>query len=202
MFVNLHVVLILMGVVAPVVAVGFSPGWRPRPLKRVFVAASPIVIVGILCLLLLMAGIPVAEWLFPLVGLVIAGLFVKSERAFQMLRWSLAGLATVLSINGLELRGNGYTSDVALSRRYEGKERAHLVALQDELKKLPADKVFPEGPVAQVLDHPAKWDRRALRPAWHTFFTGLYQVTTTPGDFWYPGGAVAVAQLRWQPRDQ
>ncbi len=77
-------------------------------------------------------------------------------------------------------------------------EQAHLAALQEEVRKLPADKVFPEGPVAQVVNHPAKWDRRTFQPLWHTLITGLYRVNTEPGEFWYSGGPAATGQVEWR----
>jgi len=199
-FVNLHAILILASLLAPIIVVAFSPGLRPRPLGRVLIAISPILVVGVVCLLLLSAaGIPVAEWTFPLVGLTIAGLCVKSERAFQALRWSLFGVALALSAHGAELRGFDYASDARLARTFEAMEQRHLAALQDEVRKLPADKVFSEGPVAQVVDHPAKWNRRTFRPLWHTLFTGLYWVDSEPGEFWYSGGPAGKGQVEWRP---
>jgi len=199
MFVNLHATLILASLLVPIIVVAFSAGLRPRPLGRVLIALAPILVVGVICLLLLSAaGVPIAEWMFPLVGLTIAGLCVKSERAFQALRWSLFGVALALSANGAELRGFDYASDARLARTFEAMEQRHLAALQDEVRKLPGDNVFAEGPVAHLLNHPAKWERKTLQAIWHTWFTGLYQVVSEPGEFWYSGGPVGAGHVEWR----
>jgi hypothetical protein len=194
-----------MSVVAPILVAASAPAWRPRPVGQTVIAAVPIAVVGIVCLCLLSAtGVPIAEWGFPLIGVVVAGFCVQSQRAFQALRWSLLCLVCLLCLNAIELRVNGYASAVA-SRMYESSERARLAALQGKLQEdFPADNVLPQASVAKILDRPelAQWDRRTLQPGWHTAFTGLYEVTTIPGEFWYPGGPVATGstQLQWKPK--
>jgi len=204
MFADLHAVLVLAGVVATLVAIVWSPAWRPRPVRQTLVAAVPIVVVGTLCRCLLSAtGIPVAEWLFPLLGVILGGLFVENQRAFQVLRWSLLGLSILLCVNGMFLRTNGYASAVALPM-YQAMDRSRLHVLEIKLQEeFAADRVLPRGSLAEMLEDPgiARWDRRTIERVWHTSFTGLYRIVATPSEVWYPGGPVATGskQLEWKP---
>ena len=203
MFADLHAILLLAALIVPLVAVAVSPAWRPRPLRVVAVALLPIAVVGLAFLSLLSArGTAVAEWLFPLVGMTVAGLFVKSRRAFEVMRWGLFGLAVVLSVHAMALRTHGYASSRA-SRMYQAFEKARLAGVAERLQaELPADAELPPGPVSDVLGDPAAacWERKALRPLWHTCFTGLHEVIRTPGAVWYPGGPIArsARRLEWR----
>ena len=206
MFVDLHATLVLGAVVVPLIVAALSPGWRARAVRDTVIAVLPIAAVGVLFLCLLSAaGVPIAEWLFPLVGVVVAGLLVKSRRAFQALRLLLFFLAVALCLNAMFLRIDGYASATA-SRIYEASDRARLGALGDKLRsRFPADQVLPEGSLTKIVADPrtAECDRTTLQPLWHTFFTGLYQVVGTPGEAWYPGGPVSVGagQLQWRPKN-
>ena len=206
MFVDLHATLTLGAMVVPLVVAALSPGSRPRAVRDTVLAVLPIAVTGAIFLCLLSAaGVPVAEWLFPLAGAMVAGLFVKSPRAFQLLRWSLFGLSVLLCLNAMLLRTDGYASASA-SRMYEASDRARLGTLGDKLRsRFPADHVLPEGSLTRTVPDPrlAQWDRITLRPLWHTFFTGLHEVVTTPGEAWYPGGPVSAGagQIQWRRKN-
>ena len=205
MFANLHAVVILGAVIAPLIVVGLSPAWRPRPAREVILAIAPIAAVGLIFLgLLSLAGIPIAEWLFPLIGATIGALFVKSNRAFQVIRWTMFGLSVGLCLNAMALRMDGYASS-SLLRAYQAADRNRLAAIADKLRhRFPGDKELPAGSLVTVLAEQelTVWSRSTLLPVWHTAFTGLYQVAETPGEVWYPGGPVesGAGKLEWKAK--
>jgi hypothetical protein len=206
MYADLHALVVLGAAVAPLIAIGLSPGRRVRPVRAVLIGIAPIAAVAMMSLLILSAtGVPISEWAVPLAATALAGLFVKSQRLFDALRWSLFVLAVLLCLNAMALRADGYASSVA-SGRYQALEQNRLAALGQRLRKAsPANQEYPPGPLATVLAEPGigDWDRRTLEALWHTAFTGLYEVRTTPGEVWYPGGPVATGsqQLSWKPKD-
>ena len=204
MFVDVHAIVILTTVVVPVVVIGLSHGWRPRPIRQVLGFVAALVVMGAICLLLLMPGVPIAEWLFPLIGTVLAGLFVKSPRAFQALCWGLLLVAVGLCVNTLALRVHGYTSTPP--SLYQSLDRRYLESLAKELRQTyPPDRVLAHAPLKEILPKFGKcdWDRKTIRPLWHTPLTRLYEVTITPGMVWYPGGPISVGSenLQWKPKN-
>ena len=71
MFVGVHAIVILGTLIVPLIVIGFSRGWRPRPIRHVLGFVAALAVMGAICLLLLMPGVPIAEWLFPLIGIVL-----------------------------------------------------------------------------------------------------------------------------------
>lgn len=155
MLVDLHATLVLGAMVVPLLVAALNPGSRPRAVRDTVLAVLPIGAVGVVFLCLLSAaGVPVAEWLFPLAGGIVAGLFVKSQRTFQVLRWSLFGLSVLLCLNAMLLRTEGYASASA-SRMYEASDRARLGTLGDKLRsRFSADHVLPEGSLSETVADP------------------------------------------------
>jgi hypothetical protein len=108
MFADLHAVLIIGTAIVPALIVGFSHAWMPRPLRTI--AAPTLVIVGVgtfSMLALFYPGAPIAEWCFPLMAMIVSGLFVKNPIAFGLLCRILPWIAVLLSVNHfvLLLRG-------------------------------------------------------------------------------------------------
>jgi hypothetical protein len=208
MFPDLHATVLLGTIVGPLIVVAASPGWRARPLRDVLVALLPIVCVGVLLSLMAsVMGFPIAEWVFPAAGIVVAGLFVKSRRTFETVRWSLFGLTVCLCLNSMFLRMEGYSSDVkSAGAMYRTLERGRLDSAGDALARVvPGNQVLPPEPLRNVLGQTplTEWDRKSFERLWHTSFTGLYRIAATPGEVWYPGGPVATGskQLEWRPTD-
>ncbi len=170
-------------------------------------AITPIALVGVVFLSLLSAvGVPVAEWLFPLIGVTAAGLLLKSNRAFQAIRWTLLGLAIALCLNGMALRMDRYAGSSALMV-YQAAERSRLGVIRDKLRqKYPPNKELQAGRLATFLAEHGElttWSSRELRRVWHTAFTGLYRVVEIPGEAWYPGGPIATGagKVEWKPKN-
>ena len=206
MFADLHAVVILGTLIVPLIVVAANPACRPRPWQEVVAAIAPIAVVGVIFLLgLSVTGVPIAEWLFPMIGVTIAGVLVKSNRTFQAIRWVLFVLAVGLGINGWALRSDSYVSSSA-QRFYQGAERNRLVVIRNKLEQTyPGNKELPAQPVAQILaeqEDLTTWNRKKLHSVWHTAFTGLYRVTETAGEAWYPGGPVAIGagKVEWKPK--
>jgi len=207
MFVDVHAIVILTTLIVPVMLIAWNHSWRPRSLPKAMVPALAITSVGMACLLLLSVfGVPIAEWVFPGVGAAFGGFFVKSQRLFRTMGWALF-LATVgLCLNFCFLTRSGYTSSPGrTAAMYASLERAFVKSLSDQMgKAFPANDVLPQTPLNEILpgrDH-ADWDRKTMCRLWHTWFTGLYEITTIPGEIWYPGGPVASAtgSLRWKAK--
>ncbi len=203
MFPSLHAILILGTLVVPLTVVAVNHTWHPHPLQQVLGFVVAVLALGIVCMLLLMPGVPIAEWLFPLIGIVLAGLFAKNQRLAQGLCWGLLIASVGLCANALALRVSGYTS--APPSLYASLDRMHLEYLGKELRqKYPLDQVLAPGLVKEMLPQLGKvdWDRKTLRPLWHTSLTRLYEVVTTPGVVWYPGGPVSLGSenLQWKPK--
>jgi hypothetical protein len=199
---NLHAVAVLGTLIVPLIVIAFSHGWHPRPIRQFLGFVVAFAVMGGLCLLLLMLGVPIAEWLFPLIGIVLAGFFVKSQRAFQALCWGLLLMSVGLCGNALALRGHGYTSTPP--SLYQSLDLAYLENLGKKLREAySADHVLAPSLLKEILPElrNAGWNRKTARPLWHTPFTRLYEITTMPGEIWYPGGPVSVGSenLKWKP---
>ncbi len=210
MFVDVHAIVILTTVVVSVVIVVCNHSWRPRPLQKAIAPVLAIAGVGVLCICLLSVfGVPIAEWVFPGIGAFLVGFFMKSPRASKTISWGLFIVAVGLCVNSCLLRSNGYTSAPERTRAmYGALEQAFMKSLSGQLRKtFPADEVLAQGPLDGILPGPDRrtdWDRKTLRRLWHTWFTGLHEITTVPGEIWYPGGSVAVGsgKLLWKTKDQ
>lgn len=207
MFASLHAVAVLGTLVVPATVIAFSHGWPPPRQRRWVYAISVIIIFGIMSGLLLSSrGAPVTEWLFPLVGMVAATMFVNSERAFRAVRSALLVATVVLWHSHLLLILDGYTSDVARTEAIDrAVARAHLAHVAREMRlAFPPDRVLPPGFVTDLLPGLEQGQSvcRRVRRLWHTGFTRLYEITTTPAGIWYPGGPVAVglSKLEWKTK--
>lgn len=204
MFPSLHAVLILGTLIIPLFVVARSHTWPPHRFRPVLGFVAAILGLGVLCMLLLMPGVPIFEWLFPLIGILLAGLLAKPQQVAQRLCWGLLIASIALSLNALMLRVHGYTS--APPSMYESLDQMHLEYLAKELRqKYPPDHELSPGPLKKALPQLSKvdWDRKTLRPLWHTSLTRLYEVVTTPSVVWYPGGPVSVGSenMQWKPKN-
>ena len=68
---SLHALVILGTLIVPLIVIALSHGWHPRPIRHVLGFVAALAVMGAMCLLLLMPGVPIAEWLFPLIGIVL-----------------------------------------------------------------------------------------------------------------------------------
>jgi len=199
-FASVHAVAVLGTLVVPAIVIAFSHGWPPPRQRRWILSVCAITLLGIACLLLLSTrGLPVTEWLFPLVAMIPTTMFVKSQRAFQALRSGLVLAAVVLCGTHLGLLFDGYTSDLPLQTRFDrASASAALTHVRDRMQgRFPPELVFPPGPVKDLLPglEEPEFTPCTYRRLWHTPFTRLYEITRTPVDIWYPGGPVATGSL-------
>ena len=208
MFASLHAVGVLGTLVVPGIVIAFSHGWPPPRQRRWLYAVCVITLFGIMSGLLLSArGAPVTEWLFPLVAMVPATMFVKSERAFRAVRSALLLATVVLWCTHLCLIFDGYTSDLPLQTRFDrASASAALTHVRDRMQgRFPPELVFPPSPVKDLLPglEEPEFTPCTYRRLWHTPFTRLYEITRTPAEIWYPGGPVATGsqELTWKPKD-
>jgi hypothetical protein len=206
MFINLHAVVILATVIVPLCLIARDCSWHPRRLQKVAVPVFVMVGMGILCLSLLSVfGVPITEWVFPAVGAILAGLFLKSHRTFTLTSWSLVVVAVVLCINSCLLKTQGYTAAPDTTRAmHSALEQAFVQSLSTNLRDaFPPDKLLLEAPVDTILpgSEQSDWDRKTVGRLWHTWFTGLYEIRSRRGDIWYPGGPVGPGskKLLWKP---
>ena len=205
---DIHAVVILMTVVVPLILIGLRPAWRPRSCKRLAIPVLALGTLGLVCSCFLTTlGTPRAEWFFPMIGVCLAGLFMRSDRVYRVTSWSLVAAAVALSYNSLMLRDHGYTSAPETSMSaFRGFEQGTLALLGKDLRTIvPPDRELPAGPLKDIVPRFAGWTdikRCNIRATWHTLFTGLYKIEAVPGQVWYPGGPVAKGsqQLEWRPK--
>lgn len=206
MFIDAFAVAILGTLVVPIVAVLLAPAWGARPAAKVALSLVPLLALAVLCRCLPAAmGIPTAVWLFPLVGTALAAVFLKNDRGFRALTWSLLALAAVLCLNAKQLTEQGYVlADEERIRLNEALQRQYLLCLgRDIARAIPPQQEFPEAPLEKVSPWHCRYEteRHSFHHLWHTSFTGLYLAQSMPGVIWYPGGAVSRAskELQWRP---
>jgi hypothetical protein len=190
MFADLHAIAVLSTLVVPAVVIAFSHGWPPPRERRWVYAFCAITLFGTISVLIPSArGVPLTEWVFPLVATVLAAMFVKSEGAFRTVRSGLLLATVVLWCNHFFLVSDGYTSGL----RFNSPPQRLLIYAGEQMRReFLLDRVFPPGPVKDLLPgFEEPWFApRTYRRLWHTPFTRLYEVTRTPGEVWYPGGPV------------
>jgi len=200
---SIHAVVILGTVLVPLAAVGVGFAWSLQRLPQVLGFLAATLGMGSFCLFLLMPGAPIAEWVFPSIGIIIAGLFVKNRRAAWALVWVLVIAAGGLCANAFMLRTaeSGYTSFPA--SLYEQLHQAHLANVANQIRRqYPPDHVLPPGPVHEIAP-PVEipdYEPTTFSSEWHTRLTRLYRATKTPGVIWYPGGPVeeGAKNLQWK----
>lgn len=206
MFSNVHAAALLALVLAPALAILLAPGLFPRSAREVFLRCLPFGLLGIgFSLSMSASGYPVAEWLIPAVGTLAAGCFVRKDAVFRLLSWGLLLASAALCLNAVGLRATGYTSSPALTiDASKAVEQATVRSISEQLQAryLPGE-TFPPGPVADLLPgvESTAWERKEVTRLWHTPFSGLYEIRSTPGRFWCPGGEIETgsARLTWQP---
>lgn len=207
MFLYAH--LGLLALVVVVTAAVVIPNWGAarRPLGVVLIATLPFLVLGVLSALLLSAkGAPVIEWVLPMIGVLIAGVCCRSDRAFNGLRWGLFGLAIALWLNfGLLIRpGGGYTAEPAYSQAITKSIQTNEIKAAGEAMRaqLPGDATYPAGPVGKILDNPRfdAVDALAVRSEWHTPITRLHREVHSKAPLWYPGGEIASASQKLEAR--
>lgn len=180
----LHLILFIAVVLIAVVCVAVRLGRMPRPWPKVLLPIAPIIALAVLCQFLLAAGgVPLLEWLLPMIAVLVVGFFCRSESLFRTARRSLFLLAVALCVNFLVLvQVGGYTAAPGLTDRV-----SRMTALNEAASRLresykPGD-VLPAGPLEPV-------EHLEPRPEWHTPLTRIHRLERTKAVIWYPGGAV------------
>jgi hypothetical protein len=172
----------LVGVI--VIAVVFlirDFGFQPR--MGYVLGVAIIASVGAVSALLLNArGMPLREWLLPLVIFVLTGPFLKSEHMFRAFRIAMFAAAAVLSVSFLLLISDSYATHL------DGATAAHnRVILREAATKVGELKgVLPHAPVENIIGPVGSPVVLAEKGEWHTWFTGLRQ--REKATVWSPGG--------------
>ena len=205
MLANVHAIAVLATLVVPAMLFLYRPGYVTRPLRSWIGFAFAIAVIGLCCLLLLMYGVPIAEWLFPLFSMLLATLFVTSDRLFNLLRWGLLLSTVGLVLSALALRQHGFTSTPPALHEHLVK-RTYLRSVGEELRNLyPDDREFSPAPVEEIIPNfeRIRQPRVVFKRLWHSGFTRLYVETSTKDVVWYPGGPVAAGSqhLEWRTRN-
>jgi hypothetical protein len=204
----LHVSLLVAVILTAIGLVAWRPGLFPRPLVRVLIPITPLLLIGIMCALMLSAyGAPLREWAVPALSILALGLFCRSERSFRYGTHAFLIAAIVLCWNFTRIMAPPfpYTADtVHAGGLTRAREQAEIAGAQKALRTISVvAPSFPEGPVSAILNEP-KYDavrHVTIQPEWHTPLTGLYRVRRAQGSLWYPGGDVLTASRRieWRP---
>ena len=178
MFADLHAMLIILTVIVPAIVVGVSHGWVLRPLRAIAVPTLVIACVGVFSMLLeFYPGAPTSEWLFPLLAIVISGLFVKSPKAFDLLCRCLPWAAILLSINHLVLllRGEYTSAPLRAERLFRTEEEGRLDYLGIELRRrFSPERSFPAGALRAIMPESPETDipQNNVVAMWYSKFTG------------------------------
>lgn len=114
-----YLALMVAVVMLTVVAVALAPGYARRPASSLLLAVTPFLLVGVLSFLTLNAGgKSTLEWILPLCGVVVLGLFCRSDIIFRRAGAGLLVLSVVLAGIFLSLVGSGdYTAAPAATAR-------------------------------------------------------------------------------------
>lgn len=173
-------------------------------------ATVPVLVIGVLCSLLMLAGgKPLLEWLLPLAGVLLIGWLCGHGRLFRIMRIVAPIVAALLSFNFLVVaHAEGVTNAPRETERFS--ELRKKIAIDEArkvlLSKFDATAEFPAGPVRAIVPNlPKDADPVVLkhvRPEWHSFLSHLYRVETNHGTVWYPGGALGQAVQNLEVRDE
>ncbi len=205
MQVDLHLFLLAAVVVATVGCAVRYRGRTTRSMGAVLAATSPFLVLGVISGLLLSArGAPVVEWALPMIAVLVVGVTCRSDRAFDVFRWSMTVAALILFVNFLSLVQGDYTSIPYYSRAVSRSLAIHAKtqASQDLQARFGPEEVIPEGPVSGILGEP-KYDRvetLVVERQWYTPITRLSRVRKEPASLWYPGGAVETGSKHLEVR--
>lgn len=117
--VTFHLAQMVAVVALTIVAVALAPGYARRPARSLLLAVTPFLLVGVLSFLTLNAGgKPTLEWMLPLCGVVVLGLFCRSDPIFRRAGAAMLVLSVVLVGTFLSLVGSGdYTAAPASTAR-------------------------------------------------------------------------------------
>ena len=204
----LYVHLGMLALTVLVTAAVVIPNWggARRSLGTVLVSALPFLGLGVLSGLLLSSkGVPLIEWVLPMIAVLIAGVGCRSDKAFNGLRWGLFGLAVALWLNfGFLVGGGGFTANPDFTRAIATSMRKNEVNAAGEAMraKFAPDADYPAGPVGEILADPRfdAVDSLTARSEWHTPLTRLYREDRAKAPLWYPGGEVAEASRKLEVR--
>lgn len=154
------------------------------------------------------AGTPFSQWLFP--GVVAAGatLVLPSRVARIGFCAGLYPLSIFLSMQYVAIVHNhGYTGDASAPRRAATRREYALSSAADDLRELGMDDDAPrpagwlsETGLRLSLMTDGEGSRVTLRPAWHSWLTGIWLRESTRQRLWYPGGPPTRAAdgLEWR----
>lgn len=203
MYANEFAILVLATLAVPLLAIVVSPAWLPRPWMQVALSAAPILAIGVICAMVLSVyGAPLAEWLFPLLGVLAAGVFVGRQRIFAFVRACEFGLAVILSLYSCFFLYGEYTAAPSMTASMDRNlESIRLRQAAERLRKAyPEGKVLSEGPVSDLLPSESKAAKTRYENEWHTPFTRLRRIEKSNEELWYPGGPVekGTQGLEWR----
>lgn len=212
---TVHAVVLIVLPVAVVIALATTK--RRAPTSKQFTIALAIAALGTLAAPMFnhhmcREGEPRTQWLILGPCLLLVLLFVNSAA------WRRAlGAVVFVGMMGLSchftdlVHEPGWTAnpdwDGGANIIFRSRRQAAAAAAADSENPnvdMPAGwlRELPVWPAVQDQfgdQHPV---RRELRRAWHTWLTGLYQYSSIPQDFWYPGGPLADAMTRLELRDR
>lgn len=180
MFIEIHLLLLGLTTLAALIVLALDRGQANRRLFTMLLGAVPVLFIGLVTQLLLMAGNkPQLEWMIPFAGVLLIG-WRCGDRVFEIARVVAPAMAVMLAIHFIAVaHSEGITNapnfELQLSR-----QRASAT-LNEAREQLPTE----PGPMGEI-----KLTR--IHPEWHSVVSGLYRREDVRGTVWYTGEDVEV----------